>query len=125
MVGDKLENSLLCPNQLCDNGLKVEDTPQQYAPDSSHSIYFPGEDICLSLFTDGYLSYIKTRTPTDEELGDCTWLMLTEDAPWDPYSEHFVRDEEQAVLSTNLFSPRPGLHAAARIICALRQPDAV
>ena len=26
--GDKLENSLICPNQLCNNGLKVEDTPQ-------------------------------------------------------------------------------------------------
>ena len=115
--GDKLENSLICPNQLCNNGLKVEDTPRQYAPDSSHSIYFPGEDIRLSLFTEGYLSYIKTHTPTDEELGDCTWLMLTEDAPWDPYSEHFVHDEEQAVLSTDLFPTRPGLQRASSAPC--------
>ena len=88
--GDKLENSLLNPNQLQDINVKVDDQPWCYVPDSELSIYLPEEKIWLDLLTDGYLSYLTTRTPTNDELENCIWLQLTEDRPWDPYSPDFA-----------------------------------
>ena len=94
--GDRLENTLICPNQCRDNGVDVDERPRRYVSESSHSIYFRADDIRIELTADGYLSYLRTRTPTNEELESCKWLQLTEDAPWDPYSKDFARQEEIA-----------------------------
>jgi hypothetical protein len=36
---DRLDHSLLCRNQIRSNGLIVDDTPNQYSPNSTHSIH--------------------------------------------------------------------------------------
>ena len=36
--GDRLDHSLLCPNQIRDNGDRAEDMPKQCDPNSSHGI---------------------------------------------------------------------------------------
>jgi hypothetical protein len=59
--------SLLCPNQLWNNGLIVNDTPKAFDPNSSHSIILPGQ-LELPLKTRGVLSYLPTRKPMDDEL---------------------------------------------------------
>ena len=45
--GDKLENTLLCPNQMWSHGIEVDDVPRHLSIDgkSSHSIYIPAEDV--------------------------------------------------------------------------------
>jgi hypothetical protein len=45
--GDRMNHSLLCPNQLRDFGIRVHDVPTQYDPNSSHSIYIPDSDLEL------------------------------------------------------------------------------
>jgi hypothetical protein len=39
--GDRLKHTLLNPNQLRSNGLKVEDVPRQFDKRSTHSIIIP------------------------------------------------------------------------------------
>ena len=44
---DKLENTLLCPNQMWSHSIEVDDVPRHLSIDgkSSHSIYIPAEDV--------------------------------------------------------------------------------
>lgn len=46
-LGDKLENSFLCPNQLQAHGIVVDDVPLHLTTDkkASHSWYFPEQQI--------------------------------------------------------------------------------
>eukprot|EP00957_Ditylum_brightwellii_P149739 11403612-Ditylum_brightwellii.AAC.1 len=58
------EPSLICPNQLRDNRLIVNDCPKQYDDDSSHSIDVVNLDVELLLQMHGVLSYLPTRYPS-------------------------------------------------------------
>ena len=64
------------------------------------------------------MSYLRTRTPTNEELESCKWLQLTEDAPWDPYSKDFARQEEIASGGTEV--PDADAEVVDRHVYALR-----
>ena len=50
-LGDKLENSLLCPNQLQAHGVVVDDVPLHLSTDEKvmHSLYFPEQHVCIPL----------------------------------------------------------------------------
>ena len=82
--GDRMNHSLLCPNQLRDFGIRVHDVPTQYDPNSSHSIYIPDSDLELPLQMRGVFSYLETRKPFDDELVTCQRIELTSASPWDP-----------------------------------------
>ena len=49
--GEKLENNLLCPNQMRSHGIEVDDVPRHLSIDdkSSHSINIPAEVVHLPL----------------------------------------------------------------------------
>jgi hypothetical protein len=49
--GDKIENTLICSNQMRSYGIEVDDNPRHLSIDgkSSHSIYIPAEDVRLPL----------------------------------------------------------------------------
>ena len=85
---DGMENSLLCPNQARDNGVIVNDIPKFLDPSgkSTHSIYFPMEDINLPLDMNGLISYLPVRYPSDNDLDHCQQLDLTSAINWDPSS---------------------------------------
>jgi hypothetical protein len=57
--GDKLENTLICPNQMRSHGIEVDDVPRHLSIDgkSSHSIYVPAEDVRLPLVLHGCILY--------------------------------------------------------------------
>jgi hypothetical protein len=95
--GDKLENTLLCPQQMQSHGIEVDDVPRHLSIDgkSSHSINIPAEDVHLPLLLHRCISYLPTRYPTDYELEHCKWLILSSDAIWDPYSDDFGYEEEK------------------------------
>ena len=82
--GDRMSHSLLCPNQLRDFGIIVNDTPSCYDHSSSFSIVLPDSDIEMPLLMRGVISYIETRKPTEEELLKCERYELTSATPWDP-----------------------------------------
>jgi hypothetical protein len=39
--GEHMPHSLLCPNQLCSNGIIINDMPQMFNSSSTHSIIIP------------------------------------------------------------------------------------
>ena len=79
------------------HGIEVDDVPRHLSINgkSSHSIYIPAEDVCLPLLLHGCISYLPTRYPTDYELENCKWLILSSDAIWDPYSDDFAYEEDK------------------------------
>jgi hypothetical protein len=95
-MGDRMNTSLLCPNQLRTNNIMVDDIPKHLAPQSkpsTHSIICSNEDMILPLSLKGVISYIDTRTPSQEELDTCKWITLTNEHDWDPHSEFFQEQE--------------------------------
>ena len=98
--GNKLQESLLCPNQLRAAGNIVRDVPTQFDNTSSHSITVPGT-LEIPLEMHGVISYLDTRLPTAEELeqyraGQFQSVELTDNTPWEPYSETFAKREVKA-----------------------------
>ena len=71
--GDNIADTLLTPNQLRANRIKVNDVPTQFDPKSRHSIHSfqnPDEDVEIPLDTEGIISGSTTRKPTWEEYQD-------------------------------------------------------
>jgi len=106
--GDRMDHSLLCPNQLRDFGLIVNDVPKSYDPNSTHSIIIPGQ-LELPLQMRGVISYLETRKPTEGELKNCPRYEITSAASWDPYKaggdslgDHHGYDREAHTLSSKL-----------------------
>jgi hypothetical protein len=65
--GDRLKESLLCPNQVRAAGHLVRDAPIQFDASSTHSITVAGK-LELPLEMHGVISYIRTRKPTTAEI---------------------------------------------------------
>eukprot|EP00536_Pseudo-nitzschia_multiseries_P012928 jgi/Psemu1/210121/e_gw1.523.55.1 len=95
--GNKLKNSLICPNQVRDcNFNSVEEIPRQFDARSKHGITIqtPMEDddpkkVFIKLSMRNVISYFPTRKPTRLELDECQHLIATNDTPWDPHSLKF------------------------------------
>jgi hypothetical protein len=67
-------------NQIISHGVIVDDIPKHLSPDPSiatHSIYFPNENIRIPLELGGCISIIPPRLPTQKEIEECEWLILT------------------------------------------------
>ena len=81
-----MEHSLLCPNQARLNGVGIEDCPRilDFYGKSTHSIYFPEEDLRLPLLMKFPVSFLPVRRPTPEELDNCPILDLTSTDQWSP-----------------------------------------
>ena len=98
--GDRLNHSLLCPNQMRDNGLRVEEAPRQYDPTSQHGITAKRDDndneIFIPLQMQGVISYIPTVKPTEWELSNCAFVHMTSSNEWNPNSNRFSEDEAAA-----------------------------
>jgi len=94
-LGDQLDHTLICPNQVRYNNIVVDDVPRHLSPNgnSTHSIYLPNEDIRLPLQLCGVISYIDTRYPSQQEINTCRWLVMKNDEDWQPYDESFHENE--------------------------------
>jgi hypothetical protein len=83
--GDRMKNTLLCPNQLRANGVQVHDCPKQYDTSSRHSIYVTGSELEIPLSLRGVISGFTSRLPTQSELDDFnSHVELTSEVEWDP-----------------------------------------
>jgi hypothetical protein len=108
--GEEVEASLLCPNQMRANGVIVDDVPVHLSHNgaTSHSLIFPEEDgFSIPLRLNGCFSMIPTRTPTLEEVETCKWIVLTNDAPWEPNAIPFQDREEAALHAQENGQPLP------------------
>ena len=108
--GDKLLQSLLCPNQMRDHGTLVDDTPIQWDHTSKHGITMFDEDHANSIFIPlklhGVFSYANTRKPTKHELETCKFYIATSPNEWNPYSNKF--QEAEARDNVRLDQPKNG-----------------
>ena len=94
--GSKMTNTLLCPNQLRQHGIVIEDCPRQFDQSSSHSIFVPSHNLRFPLSLEGIISGLTTRQPTDAELEDfSSHIEMTSDEEWDPYSRDYALAEEK------------------------------
>ena len=59
--GNRLKQSLLNPNQMRMHGLIVDDTPKQFAPDSTHSIFDPLSTVRIPLSLNRVISGFETH----------------------------------------------------------------
>jgi len=95
-MGDKVKNTLLCPNQMRAYGIIVDDVPLHLAPrdkPSTHSIFSPKDEFTIPLIMKGIFSCFFTRTPTWEEIETCKHVKLTDEFNWDPHSGDFQEQE--------------------------------
>ena len=86
LFGDKLQNSLICSNQIRSYAFhKVEDTPRQFDPESQHGITFTASDedtaLFIPLLMNNVISYFPSRKPTPDELDSCDYMVATSDEP--------------------------------------------
>ena len=93
-----MEVSLLCPNQLRDHGLIVEDCPRQFDSSSGHCISTPDGNLVIPLEMDGVMSGFNITRPTKQQLDSCEWITMTSDTSWNPNSNEF-KDNELSVSS--------------------------
>ena len=93
--GKRLCHSLICPNQLRSYGVAVNDVPRQFDGQSTHSIVVSGDDdgIEIPLDMNGVISYFASHRPSDDELENCTRIVMCSDKPWVPNDPLFAEQE--------------------------------
>jgi hypothetical protein len=104
--GDRLNHTLLCPNQLRSNGLVVHDTPPMFDCNSTHSIYDPVSDMRIPMDLKGAVSYFDSYAPTLEEAMDMPIIVLASPINWEQTAADFPN--QQRILTVTHVSERPG-----------------
>jgi hypothetical protein len=89
-LGDRMDHSLVNPNQMRHNGNEVHDVPKQFQ--GRHEIVLTGTNgqpsLTIPLVLTGVVSGFHTRLPTDAELdSDCREYWATSPDLWEPSSE--------------------------------------
>ena len=99
-----MEHSILCTNQARHNNVVVDDVPKivDWNEVSTHSVYFPNEDVRFPLFMNGPVSFLNVRYPSDWEMEHCTHLDLTNGTSlWNP---KFFEEEDRISGLRNMSS---------------------
>jgi hypothetical protein len=81
--GNKMDHSLINPNQLRYFGVKVNDNP--FSPDNMY-IHHIESDIMIPLQAQGTTIYVNSRAPTDHELQTCQHIECTSPSQWNPHT---------------------------------------
>lgn len=81
--GDKMDHSLINPNQLRYYGIKVNDNP--FSQQSMY-IHHIETDIMIPLQAQGTIIYVNSRVPTDHELQTCRHIECTSPSQWNPHT---------------------------------------
>jgi hypothetical protein len=96
---------MLCPNQLRDNDVRVNDIPLLYTPPSERNEYthtISTNELIIPLSLEGVHSSFISRVPTDHELASphlFPHIHLTADRIWEPHDQSF-RDNESVIRSS-------------------------
>ena len=90
-MGDKLDHTLVNPNQLWAYGVSVQDNPFDAKP-----LSITTNDISVKLYSEGTIICGDTRTPTESELSQLPWLILTSLHDWDLHNVCFPSSSGQS-----------------------------
>ena len=128
----KLKQILLCPNQMRDHGLRVNDEPKftlDKPQDHHHEITFheqkwdDGTPLRIPMALDGVISYFPMRQPTIEQWETSppkTRITITADSlEWILSTDRFRIQEEAMVDMTGELRDDPEHWSQSRIIGAL------
>ena len=105
-----MQHHILCPNQLRDNDILVNDTPLLYIPladRTEHSHCIVSNDLTIPLHLNGVQSMFISRNVTTYEMSNphlFPHIYLTADRIWEPHATMF-HDNELAIR-TSLTYPR-------------------
>jgi hypothetical protein len=108
-----MAHHILCPNQLRENSIRVNDIPLMYTPveernQFTHTIVV--NDLIIPLSMDGVHSSFTSRVPSDFELANphmFPQLSMTADIVWEPHDQSF-QDNEYSIrtsLTTERYAP--------------------
>ena len=98
-MGDKLDHTLVNPNQLQAYSVSVEDNPLDTKP-----LSITADDVSVELYSEGMIICGDTRTPTESKLGQLPWLILTSLHDWDPHNVCFPSCSSQSSDNTPIES---------------------
>ena len=84
-MGDKLDHTLVNPNQLWAYSVSIQDNPFNPKP-----LSITTDDASVKLYSEGTIICGDTRTPTESELGQLPRLILTSPHDWDPHNVCFL-----------------------------------
>ena len=98
-MGDKLDHTLVNPNQLRAYGVSVQDNPFVAKP-----LSITTNDTSVKLYSEGTINCGDTRTPAESELSQLPWLILTSPHDWDPPNICFPSCNVQSSNSVSIES---------------------
>ena len=80
-MGDKLDHTLVNPNQLQAYGVDIQDNPFM-----STLLTISDQDYVISLYSQGTIICGDTRSLTEQELGMLPRMVMTSPHDWDPHN---------------------------------------
>ena len=83
-MGDKLDHTLVNPNQLWAYGVSIQDNPFDTKP-----LSITTDDVSVELYLEGTIICGDTWMPTESELGQLPQLILTSPHVWDSHNVCF------------------------------------
>ena len=98
-MGDKLDHTLVNPNQLRAYGVGIQDNPFGTKP-----LSITTDDVSIELYSERMIIVGDTRTPTESELGQLPQLILTSPHDWDPRNVCFPSCSGQSSDNTPIES---------------------
>ena len=87
-MGDRLDHTLVNPNQMRHYGTDVQDNPISNRP---LSIITKDGEFCMKLMMEGTIIYMDTSTPSQRELQECPHIILTSPHPWNSNAVKFPK----------------------------------
>ena len=90
--GEKLDHSLINPNQIRDYGIPLWDNPYDVARDLSIDV---NSSFSIPLHTMGTKVGFRTRLPTSDELTACEHVHMTSSRPWNPFEVMMIQATAQ------------------------------
>ena len=100
-MGDKLDHTLVNPNQLRAYGVSIQDNPFDAKP-----LSITTDDASVELYLDGTIICGDTRTPTESEFSQLPRLILTSPHDWDPHNVCFPSCSGQSSDNISIESDR-------------------
>ena len=98
-MGNKLDHTLVIPNQLQAYGVSVQDNRFDTKP-----LSITANDVSVELYLEGTIICGDTRMPTESELGQLSQLILTFPHDWDPHNICFPSCGRQSSDNTPIES---------------------
>ena len=96
-MGDKLDHTLVNPNQLRAYDVSIQDNPFDTKP-----LSITTDDASVELYSEGTIICGDTRTPTESELSQFPRLILTSPHDWDPHNVCFPSCNGQSSNSVSI-----------------------